>query len=215
MRPSSVDQHKPRRPALLGPAALGTVPGGQDPAAREEAAHTTARLLVDGARSSGDAEIAERLVELASEHGLDLLADLWSDSPAESLPGALWRLYALQAWVRSDPVAAARQFTEGRRRTPVLEVVAGVADPPGPEQVRTLLDTLLLGVSRGDLATTLDRAAAFARIVAVGRADIAADADVGHAADSASALTHSAGRLVRTAEQLEASAVRWREGALT
>jgi hypothetical protein len=191
------------------------VPGGQDPAARQEAAHKTARLLVDGVRSSKDAEIAGRLVELAAEHGLDLLADLWADSPPESLPGALWRLYALQAWVRADPAAAARQFAEGRRRAPVLEVVAGVADPPGPEQVRDLLDTVLRGVCRGDLATTLDRAAAFARIVAVGRADIASDTDAGYAGDQASALTHSAGRLVRTAEQLEASAVRWREGALT
>ena len=209
-----MEHHTPRRPTLLGPAALGTVPGGQDPAAREEAAHTTARLLVDGARSSQDAEIAARLVELAAEHGLELLADLWADSPAESLPGTLWRLYALQAWVRADPAAAAHQFTQGRRRTPVLEVVAGVADPPGPEQVRTLLDAVLLGLSSGDLATTLERAAAFARIVAVGRADIAADDDAGHAEDRASQLTHSAARLVRTAEQLEASAVRWRAGAL-
>jgi len=213
-----VDQHRPRRPALLGPAALGTVPGGQDPAEREQVAHTTARLLVDGARSAEDADIAERLVELAEEHGLELLADLWSDSPADSLPGALWRLYALQAWVRADPAAAARQFAEGRRRTPVLEVVAGVADPPGPEQVRDLLDTVLRGVSRGDLATTLERAAAFARVVAVGRADLAADTEAAATGwpsdDQASTLTHSAGRLVRTAEQLEAAAGRWRDGAL-
>lgn len=181
---------------------------------REQVAHTTARLLVDGARSADDAEVSARLVELADEHGLDLLADLWSDSPADSLPGALWRLYALQAWVRADPAAAASQFTEGRRRTPVLEVVAGVADPPGPEQVRDLLDTVILGVSRGDLATTLERAAAFARIVAVGRADLASDSDAGHARDLASSLTHSAGRLLRTAEQLESAAGRWREGAL-
>ena len=116
--------------------------------------------------------------------------------------------------MRADPVAAALQFAEGRRRTPVLEVVAGVADPPGPDQVRDLLDTVLLGVSHGDLAMTLERAAAFARIVAVGRADLAADGDAVLTEDHGSTLTNSAGRLLRTAEQLETAADRWREGAL-
>lgn len=221
---------------MLGPAALSSLAGeGPDPAERARAAHTTAWLLVEGARATADREVVDRVLHLADEHGLELLADLWSDSPPESLPGALWRLYALRSWVHADPAGAAHQFTEGRLRTPVLEVVAGVADPPGPDQVRDMLDAVLTGVSSGDLAVTLERAAAFARIVAVGRVeqafepvDVASQTRTAGAArrsgsalsdeaseDAASRLTQSAGRLLRTAEQLEVAAQRWRSGQLT
>lgn len=210
---SGVEPRRPRRPALLGPAALATVPGGPDPAQLQAVAHQTARLLVDESRSADDEALTRRLVELTDEHGLELVAHLWSQAPAESLPGALWRLYALRAWVQADPVGAARQFAEGRHRAPVLEAVAGVADPPGPSQVRELLDTVLRGVATGDLGTTLERAAAFARVVAVGRAELAAE-DPGGAEPATWALTCSAARLVRTAEQLEAAAGRWRDGTL-
>jgi hypothetical protein len=207
---------RPRRPAFLAPAALEVLQGGGgDPAARAEAAHVTARLLVEGARSGEDAEIVRRVVRLADEYGLEPLAELWADSPAESLPGGLWRLYALRQWVHADPAGAARQFAEGRRRAPVLEAVAGVADPPGPDEVRTLVDAVLSGVAQGDVATTFERAAAFARVVAVGRADLAAGSvgatRLGPAGEEGSRLTESALRLVLTAEQLEAAARRLRD----
>ncbi len=194
-------QH-PRRPTFLGPVALGSLAASDDPAQREEAAHTTARLLVQGARSVQDADVAERVVRLADEHGIDLVAELWSEAAADSLAGTLWRLYALRQWVHADPVAASRQYGLGRLRAPVLEVVAGVADPPGPAEVAELVDAVLRGVSNGDLATTLERAAAFARVVSAGRADSGEDDARG------------AARLQRTAEQLEHAASRWRDGSL-
>lgn len=220
---------RPRRPALLGPAAISSTPGGVDPAERSRAAQTTAWLLVEGARSADDQQVADRVTRLAEEHGLELLADLWADSPPDSLPGALWRLYVLRSWVQADPVAASRQFSEGRLRTPVLEVVAGVADPPGPQQVVEMLDAVLTGVSRGDLAVTLERAAAFARVVAAGRAELSVELagsggalggpaegreDADHGPDDEHELVRSAARLLRTAEQLEAAARRWRAGQL-
>lgn len=205
----------PRRPAFLGPTALDTLHGGGDPALREEAAHASARVIVEGARATQDAEVADRIVRLADEHGIELLADLWAEAPPDSLPGALWRLYVLRQWVHADSVGAAHQFAEGRRRAPVLEAVAGVADPPGPDEVRELVDAVLSGVAQGDVATTFERAAAFARVVAVGRADLAAGTsgatDPGDAGREGSDLTASAARLVRTAEQLEHAASRLRE----
>ena len=204
----------PRRPAFLVPAAMDSLQGGGDPADREEAAQTTARLLVQGVRDSQDAAVLDRLVGLADEHGLELVAELWSDSPADSLPGALWRLYALRAWVHRDPAGAAAEFDEGRRRTPVLEVVAGVADPPGPDQVREMVDAVLTGLGRGDLGVTLERAAAFARICSVGRAHGAGPAGSVDGGSDTTAVTISAARLVRTAEQLETAAGRWRIGEL-
>jgi hypothetical protein len=208
---------RPRRPTFLGPVPLEQLEGGRgDPAVREDAAQTTARLLVEGARTEEDAQVAERVVRLADDHGIELLAELWADSPPDSLAGALWRLYALREWVHADPVVAARQFAEGRRRAPVLEAVAGVAEPPGPEEVKDLVDSVLSGVARGDVATTLERAAAFARVVAVGRADLAAETvgatRLGDAGREGSELTASAARLVRTAEHLEQAARHVRRG---
>ncbi len=197
------------RPTLLGPAAMDTRPDGLEPRERQEAAHSTARLLVLGARERDDPETVRRLLALTDDHGLDLLAQLWSDAPPESLPGALWRLYALRDWVHRDPAAASREFHDGRRSAPVHEVVAGVADPPGPEQVREMADAVLTGVYTGDFAVALERAAAFARVVAVGRAHLA-----DHVVDDEPDPTRSAARLVRTAEQLEAAARAWRDGHL-
>lgn len=197
------------RPTLLGPVAMDTRADELGATERQEAAHSTARLLVLGARDSEDPETVRRLLSLTDDHGLELLAELWADAPADSLPGALWRLYALRDWVHRDPTAASREFHDGRRSAPVHEVVAGVADPPGPEQVREMVDAVLRGVYTGDFAVALERAAAFARIVAVGRA---------HQADSTQGDEHdptrSAARLVRTAEQLEAAAREWRSGTL-
>ena len=108
-----------------------------------------------------------------------------------------------------DPTAASREFHDGRRSAPVHEVVAGVADPPGPQQVREMADAVLTGVYTGDFAVALERAAAFARVVAVGRAHLA-----DHVVDDEPDPTRSAARLVRTAEQLEAAARSWRDGHL-
>jgi hypothetical protein len=188
---------------MPGDAAFDALPGGDDPAMRSEVAHRTAALLVRGARSQHDAAMVERIVHLADEHGLDTIADLWASAPADTLPGALWRLYLLRSWVQADPAAAAREFDEGRQHAPVHEVVAGVVDPPGPQEVRELADTVLRGVAAGDLGTTLHRAAAFTRICASGRAGIP-ESDA-----------RSAARLAMLAEQLESAARTERAGLLT
>jgi hypothetical protein len=187
---------------MPGDASFDALPGGDDPAQRAEAAHRTAALLLRGAQSSADEEVVRRIVRLADEHGLDTVADLWADSPPDSLPGCLWRLYLLRTWVHADPVRAAREFALGRRHAPVDEVVAGVVDPPGAQEVRELTDTVLRGVAVGDLAMTLDRAAAFCRIVSAGRAeldDVPAD---------------QAARLQTLAEHLESAARAERSGQL-
>jgi len=168
--------------------------GEDDPAQHAETGARIARLLVRGARSADDAAVVDRLVRLADDHGLDLLADLWRNAAPESLAGALWRLYLLRTWVHSEPGRAAREYDTGRRYAPVHEVIAGVGEPPGPDEVCELVDTVLRGVAVGDLAVTLERAAAFTRVIATGRA---------HLPEEGSGSTRSASRLVVTAEQLE------------
>lgn len=168
--------------------------GGTDPALVSEAADRAATLLVRGARASDDEETAARVLHLAETEGLETLADLWSGAPADSLAGSLWRLYVLRAWVYADPVLAARQFEAGRSTAQVARVVAGVADPPGPAELRAMIDESLSGIATGDFADVLLRAAAFARVVAVGRAHL------GHGEEG------TAVRMLGVSEQLEAAA---------
>jgi hypothetical protein len=194
------DQPRHHRPALPGDGHFAALPGDDDPAVRSEAADRAAALLVRGARSVEDEDVVARVVSLADTEGLETLADLWSGSPADSLAGCLWRLYLLRTWVYADPAAAAAEFDTGRRHTPVHEVVAGVVDPPGPDEVRQLVDQVLRGVARGDFADTLYRAAAFARVVSAGRAHLVHDPRSSYAVDL------SAAKLTTMAEQLEHAA---------
>lgn len=186
---------------MPGAAHFETLPGEDDPAVRSEAADRCATLLVRGARDTDDEAVVSRVVSLADSEGIETLADLWAGSPAHSLAGCLWRLYLLRSWVYADPAAAAREFDVGRQHTPVHEVIAGVVEPPGPDEVRQLADQVLRGVVHGDFADTLYRAAAFARVTAAGRAHIgASNAPTPYESDL------SASKLVSMAEQLERAA---------
>ena len=166
-RPAAADH--PRRPALLGKVALDSIGGSPDPAQLAEAAHTTASLLVESGRATTDESARARLVALVDDVGLDTVAEMWADRPARSLPGALWRLYALREWVRTTPFEASADFAAGRSAAAVSHVVAGVADPPTPEALQVLLDQVLHGVFAGDLDVALERAGAFCRVVVAGR----------------------------------------------
>ena len=187
--------------------------GAPDPARITEVAHETAAVIVGTGRAAHDPALTSKLVELVEELGLSTLAELWADRPARSLPGALWRLYALREWVRRDPAGASRDYAAGIRFADVPHVVAGVAEPPGPEELKALTDAILTGVFEGDLAIALERAGAFCRVVATGRAHRADDAE-GHDPGAASLLTRRSASMQRTAEDLEGAATLWRTNDL-
>ncbi len=149
-----------------------------------------------GARGSQDGELIERLVRLAEDEGLEALADLWAASPPSSSAGALWRLYLLREWVHAQPVEAARQFDAGRHVAEVDHVVAGVAEPPGPQELRAMVDQVLRGIAHSEWGDVLLRAAAFARVVAAGRAQESAGA----------ARAEQAALMAELADQLEDAA---------
>ncbi|MFC0713999.1 hypothetical protein [Cellulomonas biazotea] len=198
---------------MLDPQQADALPGDLDPALRDEVAHTTAAALVHHGRAQTDPQVVARLVALVEHEGLDVVAGLWSDSPADSLPGALWRLYVLREWVRRDPATVADRYRLGVTAAPVHGVVAGVADAPGPADVRTVADAVLSGVYTGDLAVALERAAAFCQVLATGAAF---DADHLDDVDPRGAVrtTRGAASLVRTAEELSHAAALWRAGRL-
>ncbi|WP_462418182.1 hypothetical protein [Kytococcus sp. Marseille-QA3725] len=200
-----------RRPAFRTSWQLDQQVGGDDPADAVELSHSTAQVLVHRGRAAADPTVTRRLVELVDDLGLDALALLWADRPARSLPGALWRLYALRQWVATSPEAAAREYAEGMRSAEVSHAVAGVVDPPGPREVHDLVDAVLHGVYTGDLATALERAAAFCRVVSAGRGAVAGQQPVGEADVRADRRGLA---LLDTAADLAAGASLWRRGSL-
>jgi hypothetical protein len=197
------EQRRPRRPSFQDPAVLEALGKPSDPIAELHAAHETAAVLVHTGRAADDPGVTARLVALADDIGLDTLADLWASRPPRTLPGALWRLYLLREWVRTDPQGAAREYAAGIRFTEPNHAVAGV-EPPGPDEVRRVADEILRGVFDGDLAVALDRAAAFCHVVASGRADVT----------EGTRAVFQAGRLQDMARDLSASAALWRAGGL-
>jgi hypothetical protein len=181
------------RPMTPGGGFFDEIVGGADPAQVREAGDLAATVLVRGARSSDDPQVAERIVHLAETEGLETLAEVWSGAPADTLAGSLWRLFLLRSWVYAAPEEVAAEYDAGQRRVDVARVVAGVADPPGPDELRRMVDDVLRGIARGDFAGTLFRAAAFARIVAAGRAALG------------SATHEEISRVLVLSEQLEAA----------
>ncbi|MCT1801186.1 hypothetical protein CKW39_08610 [Kocuria sp. WRN011] len=196
-------------PVKFSPEQFDAHEGGTDPARVSEAAHLAAHALVSRGREADDPEVHQRLVQLTDEQGLEGIAELWAQAPAVSLPGALWRLYALRAAARTDPHRMGRWFAAGKGTAQVSDVVAGVAGLPGAEEICQVADTILSGAFNGDFDVALERFAAFCRVIALGQErtqDIPSLA-VRHA-------DQRIPRLSRTANELDAAAKAWRIGAL-
>ena len=189
--------HRPARYADL--TALIDAAGGDTSRTPSEVASAAAAALLDAA---ADGE-RERLVTLADTVGIDTLAELWRDCDPVSLPGALWVLYLLRQWCRSCPDDVARLWRDGDPYAAADAVVAGAGlHPDGAAMVR-LADSVLGSAYGGDFAIALERAAAFFRVIAVGRREGAglAGADL-------------APRNDRVARDLAAAAAAWRAGTL-
>lgn len=199
-----------RRP----PESFDNLIGAADPAERSRVAHATASALVERARTDATGDTSERLIAFAAENGIDEVAELWSAAPALSLPGALWRLYLLQASIRDDAAATALLYERGRIELRTADaLIAGAPAPASPEELAALVDTILRGVFRGDLAIALDRAAAYSRVQASGATHLADDYEATEP-ERATALTRRALRLSGFARDLSDSAAAWRAGVL-
>ncbi|MGN7187893.1 DNA-directed RNA polymerase subunit beta [Microbacterium enclense] len=212
MSDSPREFHKPvRRPAEL----FDRLFAADDPAEVSRVAHSTAHALLSRVRADPSVDVVERLVAFTDDHGIDDIAELWSRSPARSLPGALWRLYLLQLMIHDDSATAALLYERGRvEMTMVDAVVAGAPAPAGPEELVQLIDTILRGLFEGDFAVALDRAAAFCRVQAAGSTHLADDYE-NTESERATALTTRALRLATYADDLAACASLWRRDALS
>lgn len=200
------EEPRPHRPALFADLTdMIDAAGGSSPSSRAEVAAATAAVVVQAGRSPGD---GERFVELADQVGLDTLAALWRDADPVSLPGALWALYLLRQWCRTDADEVTRLWRAGEPLAPAEAAVAGVADFADAAAIQRVADAVLAGVYRGDLAVALERAAAFFRVVATGRRARGGDDRTG------TGDVDLAERNDRVAAALSAAARRWRTGSL-
>lgn len=207
---TTIRHHKPKP---FAPMDFDPFEGGADPARISEAAHLTAQALVQAGKLNADPQVRERLVSLAEDEGLEVIAELWSKTPARSLPGALWRLYAIRAATLGNAEAMASFFAAGAQKAEVSRAIAGAAEPPGAEELREMTSSILTGAFEGDFDVALERTAAYCRVIALGQAEQADAAELSHE-PRASIMTRRAQSLIKTAEDLEASAILWRRGEL-
>lgn len=198
---------RPKRPALRADLAslLAEVADGE-PFCRSDLAAATAAAVVAAGREAGGS--ADRFVTLADQVGLDTMAALWRDADPGTLAGSLWAVYLLRTWCREDADEVARLWRAGRPYAPADEVVAGVAEDGDPDAVAQVADAVLAGAYGGDFAVALERAAAFFRVIAVGRRELARDGQPGE--DD----RRRAARNERVADGLAIAALRWRVGDL-
>ncbi|WP_221585516.1 DNA-directed RNA polymerase subunit beta [Microbacterium sp. G2-8] len=186
----------------------------EDPAEVSRAAHSTAATLLARVREEADPDVVDRLIGFTSEHGIDDIAQLWSRSPAKTLPGVLWRLYLVQVSIHQDPHSAALLYERGSHELHTGDaVVAGAPTPATPSELVALVDTILRGAFTGDFAVALDRTAAFCRVQASGAAHLADDHEQTEP-ERATTLTTRALRLTSFADDLSAAARMWRRGDL-
>jgi len=158
--------------------------------------------------------VVERLVGYTDQHGIDAIAELWSQASARTLPGALWRIYLVRVLIRQNPEETSYLYQRGADTTPTIDpIVAGAQEPTGPSEIVELADQILRGAFEGDFADALDRAAAFCRVEAAGCAALADSVDPvdpGRATE----LTTRASRFVQTGDELGGCARLWRADSL-
>lgn len=208
--PLNLKYHKPR---LYSPDEFSQVPSGTDPEQTAEAANQLAHALLNNGQSEQrDSASVKKLVDLVDEIGMDTIAELWSDAPAVSLGGALWRLYALRTATINDGERWAGWYRAGYQAQ-VARAIAGAVEPPDAYELQRLTGQILSGAYAGDFAVALDRAAAYCRIVSLGQSHHAEQLESGHPVQARSLLKRSQ-RLLKTAEDLDACAGTYRAGAL-
>ncbi len=202
------------KPTQFSGAKFDEFEGGADPAHISRVAHETAQALLSRVRGNPDPVVIERLVAFTDEQGIDAIAELWAQSSARSLPGALWRVYLMRLLIKQSPEDIAFLFQRGTEITPTIDhVVAGAPTPTGPAEIVELADQILRGLFQGDFAIALDRAAAFCRLAAAGATSVADDVDNTEPLRS-TALTTQALRLSETAADFAACSSLWRRDSL-
>lgn len=220
------------RPVKLTDQFFDNRQGGEDPAALNEAAHRSARALITQGRDNTDPAVTARLVQFTDVFGLETIAMMWYNAPAISLPGALWRIYALRDLIQKNSSIIAHSYEKGMHTDWASRVVSGVADPPTQSEIVRVVDEILTGAYTGEFDIALERFGAFCRVVSAGQEVLAHDVRTANlalgetsysqpskevraeASNRAQHMFSRAKTLRGTAIELETSAAKWRAGTL-
>ncbi len=215
-----------------------------DPQAVDDMSHASAAALLDRVHHSQDPVVVQRVLTLVDTQGVDIIAELWSRSEPESLPGMLWRLYLLRTWMRRHQESLSRLWRHGEPVATVSSAVAGVDPSPEAEDIVRTADSILSGAFTGDFAVALERASAFTDVISDGlrlqaqrlihrsspdtamdhienadgqrgdRAEQSDRSDDMNARTSAARLMHTASNLMVTSQDFQRGANLWRRGRL-
>lgn len=157
----------PRRPAMLDAEQAENIPGAEDGARSSEVAHLVAQTLL-GIEKDSDQNV-QHLRELLESGGVDTVSELWSASPANTLPGTLWRLYLVYQWYLRDPDLVNERFQQGLS---ALEIGEAAPVERSEKSVSTLMAELAAlwqaKTSITGLGHLLDKVADFLHVLASG-----------------------------------------------
>ncbi|QKD79098.1 MULTISPECIES: hypothetical protein [Actinomyces] len=213
------------RPARLDPEVAESIEGGADTAVTSELAHRAAQALVGGFPTAPDDPITrEAVIAVVAGQGVDDVAELWADSPATTLPGALWRLFLVREWIRRDAALVERRYAtvvdltgaddDGALAARLDAALAEGRPVISPEALRARLDAALSGALEGSvpaLAPLLSTTSGFLTALAWGSVPEWIDDDADPLADR---VTRRDSALLATADELSDAAVKARAGLL-
>ena len=206
---------KPRRPAIIEPETLEYLEGEEDPALSSESAHTSARILIRANRgewSDPDPETKARLLGYIEAQGIDELAELWANSPADTLPGTLWRLHLIHGWVTDFATGVDLRFRQGLN-SPQLSKYLDVA---GAHTLDFLawkrdLGDIFAGDFNAEFADFLDESSAVLRVLAASESTWLKP---GQSKRLEHQVTTRDNALLNTADELQQAATLYRESRL-
>ncbi|WP_311588762.1 hypothetical protein [Varibaculum massiliense] len=192
----------PRRPAMLDAEQAENIPGAEDAASSSEVAHLVAQTLL-GIEKESD-ENVQRLRQLLESGGIDTVSELWSTSPASTLPGTLWRLYLVYQWYLRDPQLVNERFQQGLAALDIGDIFSR---EHSDKSVANLMDKLAAlwqaQTSIAELAPLIDRVSDFLQVLASG---VSAEWIKDSRDELADAVTLRPQALLQTADDLKLSA---------
>lgn len=192
----------PRRPAMLDAEQAENIPGAEDAASSSEVAHLVAQTLL-GIEKESD-ENVQRLRQLLESGGIDTVSELWSTSPASTLPGTLWRLYLVYQWYLRDPQLVNERFQQGLAALDIGDIFSR---EHSDKSVANLMDKLAAlwqaRTSIAELAPLLDRVSDFLQVLASG---VSAEWIKDSRDELADSVTLRPQALLQTADDLKLSA---------
>ncbi|WP_423773340.1 hypothetical protein [Bifidobacterium psychraerophilum] len=215
---------RPARPAQLDQAVADHLAGGLDPQQISELSHSSAASLLDRVHHTQDPQIVKRVLSLIDHEGIDLVAELWSKSEADSLPGILWRLYTLRTWMHRNRESISLLWRSGEPFGTAASAIVGIDQTPSASDIAKTADSILSGAFTGDFAVALERACVFCEVIATGlsaeaerrgRESIGQEALGAESGDPrVTSLLRTSRKLAGTANDFKHGASLWRRGKL-